>query len=500
MLHAFLTILVFAVSLLVWWVRKTFTFWSDKGIAYLTFWQYMRFVYDIITKPFSEVVLSNYKRYGRLYGSYQGTVPTLVVADPEILRDIFVTKFHNFSDRSASQHIGSDVWKKSILNLSGDEWRKARNVFTPALTTVRLRTIVIKIKTVAERLATCIVDAASKNKPVNFGELVHHTALDITAALNYSIDLDSRNEPNHALIKCLDGIFMTAAGWKVLMLFLMPNVYKVLQPDYPTEASTDVFKAFVSHLIEERKAQNKEEDDFLQVFMNADYDWEEAGDKKSNNSEKKRMSLDEITAQGIVSFVGGVESTTTNVAVTTYYLALNPECQERAIAEVDKALSEGDITYDALQEMPYIDACIKEGLRLCTPDSTMFRLCTEETTVAGIHFKPGMCVDIPVLAMHHDPDHFPDPEKFNPERFLPENKDSVRPFTYIPFGAGPRNCVGMRLGMVQAKTILVSLLRHVRFETCQQTMVPLKFKPCQLLPDFDGPLFLRAVLRKPSAK
>ncbi|KAK8778563.1 hypothetical protein V5799_020095 [Amblyomma americanum] len=497
MLHAFITILVFAASLLVWWVRKTFTFWSDKGIIYLTFWQYLCFVYDVLTKPFCEVVLNNYKRYGRLYGSYQGTTPTLVVADPEMLQDIFATQFRKFSDRSTFQFVGSDVWRKELLNLSGEEWKKARTVFTRAVTTARLRTVVIKVRTTAERLTTRIVDAATKNKPVNIAELVRHTALDITAALNYSIDLDSKNEPNHALIKCLEGIYVTDAGWKALMLFLMPNIYKMVQPDYPTKSSTDVFKAYISHFIEERKAHNKEEDDFLQAFMNADYDWEEGGEN-ADNAQKKRLSLDEITAQGIGFFVGGVESTSSTVVFTTYYLALNPDCQERAIAEVDNALSEGDITYDALQKMPYLEACIKEAIRLCTPDPILFRLCTEETTVAGIRFQPGMCIEIPMQAIHHDPEHYPDPEKFNPERFLPENKDSVRPFTYLPFGAGPRNCAGMRLGMVQVKATLVSLFRHVRFEACPETMIPLKFKPCQFVPDFDGPLLLRAMLRNPA--
>ncbi|KAK8778564.1 hypothetical protein V5799_020096 [Amblyomma americanum] len=495
MLYAFVTFLVFAASLLFWWVRRAFTFWSDKGIAHLTFWQYLRFSYDIFTKPLNEVLLRTYKRYGRVYGSYQGMAPTLVVGDAEILREVLVTKFRNFSDRSEAQRVGSDLWRKSILNLSGDEWKKARNIFTPALTATRLRTIVVKAKTIAEKLTTRIVDAAKKNEPVNFSELVNHTALDTTAALNYSLDLDSKNEPNHALIRCLEGIYMNAGGWKVLMLFLMPGIYKALQPDYPSKSSTDVFRSFVSHLIEERESKKKEEDDFLQVFMNANYDWEAAGDDKSSKAERKKMSLDEITAQGIVFFVAGVESVSLTLALTTYYLALHPECQDRVIAEVDKTLAEGDITYDALQEMIYLEACIKEAMRLCTPDSIIMRLCTEETVVAGIHFKPGMCVDIPLVCIHHDPEYFPEPEKYNPERFLPENKDNVRPFTYMPFGAGPRNCVGMRLGMLQAKTALVSLLRHVRFETCQETMVPLKFKPHQLLPDFDGPLVLRAVTR-----
>ncbi|XP_049519857.1 cytochrome P450 3A41-like isoform X4 [Dermacentor silvarum] len=494
-----LTLLVLLSSVFLWWMRRTFTFWNDKGIAHLTFWQYMRFAYDIYTKPMIEVIRGSYTRYGRLYGSYQGTVPTLVVGDPDMLREIMNTKFKNFSDRSLSQTVGSDVWKKSIMNLSGEEWKKSRTIFTPALTTTRLRTILAKVKTIAGRMTARLMDAATKNKPVDFFELATNTALDTTAALNYSVDIDSSNDKNHPLMKCLETIYMGTSGWKVVMLFLMPSVYKVLQPDYPPKSSTDLFKAFVAHLIEERKSKNKEEDDFLQVFMNADYSWEDHGEKKKENAEVKKMSLDEITAQGIVFFIAGVESVSTAISVTTYYLACNPDCQDRVIAEIDNALSKGELTYDSLQEMPYLDACLKEGLRLVPSDLVLMRLCTEETTVAGIHFKPGMCVDIPLAGIHYDPEYFPEPEKFNPERFMPENKDALRPFTYMPFGAGPRNCVGMRLGLLQAKTALACLLQHFKFETCPETAIPLKFQPGQLLSCFEGGLHLRAVPRQHSA-
>lgn len=458
MLSTFVALLAILCTLLFWWVRRIFTFWNGKGIAHLTFLQYMHFVYDIYTKPLNEVLRRAYTRYGRVYGSYQGTVPTLVVGDADILREILVTKFKNFSDRS----------------------------------------ILAKMIPIAGRMTSRVVDAATKKKPVDFFELASNTSLDITAALNYSVDMDSENDRNHPLMKCLEAIFIGPSGWRVVMLFLMPTVYKTLQPDYPPKSSTDVFKAFVSHLIEERKSKNKEEDDFLQVFMNADYNWEYDAEKKLDRSEIKKMSLDEITAQGIVFFVAGVESVSTTFTVTAYYLALNPDCQDRVIAEVDKALAKGELTYDSLQEMQYLDACIKEAMRICTPDSISMRVCTEETTVAGIHFKPGMCVDIPLAGIHHDPEYFPEPERFNPDRFMPENKDAVRPFTYMPFGAGPRNCVGMRLGLLQAKTTLACLLQHVRFETCSETMIPLKFQPGQLLPNFDGPLLLQVVPRQSS--
>lgn len=499
MLSALVAVLGLVATLLFWWLRRAFTFWNDKGITHLTFRQYMRFLYDLYTKPVNKVIIQAYNQYGRVYGSYQGLAPTLVVGDPDILREVMVTKFKNFSDRSLSQSLGTEVWKKSIMNLSGEEWKKARTIFTPALTATRLKTILVKVKTVAGKMTSRVKEAAAKDELVNFSGLATNTALDITAALNYSIDIDSENDTRHPIIKSLESIYMNTGGWRVVMLFLMPTLCKIVKPDYPPKSSTDLFKAFVSLLMEERKSKNQEQDDFLQIFMNADYNWEDNEQKKPENAQVRKMTLDEITAQLLVFFVAGVETVSTALSTTAYHLALNPECQDRVIAEVDKASSEGEITYDSLQEMPYLEACFKEAMRLCTPDSIIMRLCTEETTVAGIQFKPGMSVDIPLAGIHHDPENFPEPEKFNPERFMPENKDSIKPFTYMPFGAGPRNCVGMRLGMVQAKTTLACLLQHVRLETGPETMIPLKLKPGQILPFFDGPLFLRPVPRQNSS-
>nr|XP_037268679.1 lithocholate 6-beta-hydroxylase-like [Rhipicephalus microplus] len=199
MLVIFVAIFVLLLTGVLWWVRRTFTFWNGKGITHLTFCQYMRFAYDIYTKPLNDVVTQAYSKYGRVYGSYQGTVPTLVVGEPDILREILVTKFKHFADRSLSQTVGSDVWKKAIMNLHGEEWKKVRTIFTPALTTTRLRTIMAKVKTISGRMTSRLMDAAAKKMPVDFFELSNNTQLDITTALNYSVDIDSEKEKDHPL-------------------------------------------------------------------------------------------------------------------------------------------------------------------------------------------------------------------------------------------------------------------------------------------------------------
>ncbi|UYV83456.1 Cyp6a9 [Cordylochernes scorpioides] len=89
----------------------------------------------------------------------------------------------------------------------------------------------------------------------------------------------------------------------------------------------------------------------------------------------------------------------------------------------------------------------------------------------GIVVKKGMEVQIPLMGMHYDPEFYPEPYKFKPERFLPENKDSIIPFTYMPFGLGPRNCIAQRFAQMEVKVALVQLLQRFQFSRCPRTTV-----------------------------
>lgn len=492
-----IALLVVVLALLIWKIRRTFTFWNDKGVPHHTFWQYLRVVYDLYTKPLHEVVRKNYKTYGRIYGSYQGTVPTLVVGDPDLLSDVLVKDFKSFSDKSEAQQIGTDVWKKVVMNLSGEEWKRVRNILSPAFTSAKLKTTVFKLSQLAGRAVTRLENAALGDMPLEVNEVFENYAMDSTAALMYGIDLDSFGDLDHPLMLCCGKLFSNMVGWQLVMLFTMPRIYKLFLPGYPPKENTDALKEFVSLVVQERQKKQAEEDDILQMLL--DTECEDGGRSESSGKGdvlgKGAMTLDEITAQALVFFIGGTDTVTSALTYTAYCLALNPQCQETVLKEVDTVLQKRRLTYETLQEMPYLEACIKEALRMHSPDSFLMRLCTNETTVAGVNFKPGMNVDVPIAGMHYDPEFFPDPEKFQPERFLPENKGSIRPLTYLAFGAGPRNCVGLRLGILQVKVALACILQHMKFETCKETMIPLKFKPRNLLPQMDGPLMLLPIIR-----
>lgn len=129
-----------------------------------------------------------------------------------------------------------------------------------------------------------------------------------------------------------------------------------------------------------------------------------------------------------------------------YELALNPDIQDKLADEIREKLSQNDdkLTYDLIQEMTYLDMVVSETLRKFPPVGNLFRQVTKPYTIpdTNIQLDTQSRVFIPVYAIHRDPQYYPDPEKFDPERFTPEKKAKMHPMVYMPFGEGPRNCIG----------------------------------------------------------
>uniref|UniRef100_A0A8D0NXS9 unspecific monooxygenase n=1 Tax=Sus scrofa TaxID=9823 RepID=A0A8D0NXS9_PIG len=131
-------------------------------------------------------------------------------------------------------------------------------------------------------------------------------------------------------------------------------------------------------------------------------------------------------------------------------------------------------TYDALAQMEYLDMVVNETLRLYPIAARLERACKKDVEIHGVFVPKGTVVVVPVFVLHRDPDLWPEPEEFRPERFSKKNKDTINPYTYLPFGTGPRNCIGMRFALMNMKLALVKVLQNFSFKPCKETQIPLK--------------------------
>lgn len=210
-------------------------------------------------------------------------------------------------------------------------------------------------------------------------------------------------------------------------------------------------------------------------------------------------------AQSMLFFAVGHETTATLLSNSGLFLALNPDIQDRLYNEIHEAFvrDKGDITYDTLLELQYLDAFVSEALRFFTPTLTFDREASEdvEIEVEGLPkfvIPKGMGIIIPFHAIHHDPDNYEDPETFDPERFMPENRHKIKPCTFIPFGAGPRFCLASRFALIEAKLALANLVHRYKFIKSEGTIYPPRFRHHYMLLQMEWPK-IRFIDRKLAA-
>lgn len=161
----------------------------------------------------------------------------------------------------------------------------------------------------------------------------------------------------------------------------------------------------------------------------------------------------------------GHDTTTTGTAAVFYYLSKNPEIQQKVYEEIISVFGNDPttpVTYNDLQDLKYMEMVMKESFRLIPPVPVMGRQLMEPTVISGVLCRSGTNIAIPIYAHHRNPEIFPDPEKFDPDRFLPKNTEHRSPYSYIPFSAGPRNCIGQKYAMVEIKTFITKVLLNYK--------------------------------------
>jgi cytochrome P450 family 6 len=280
--------------------------------------------------------------------------------------------------------------------------------------------------------------------------------------------------------------------FKRLFAVTFPQLAKLLHLSLTRKEQSNFITNMVQDTIEYREKNNYTRNDFMQLLINL----------KNNKSQDfeghdgKPLSLDEVASQALVFFVAGFETSSTLMTFALYELARHEDIQEKLRREINSVLEQhnGQMTYDFIQDMKYLSQVIDETLRMHPPATQTNRKCLEDYKIPGqdVIIEKGTTVIIPIMGIHYDKEYYPEPEKFDPERFTDENKRLRHNFAHIPFGEGPRNCIGMRFGLLQSKMGLVSLLKNYNFTVNKKTIEPLQYKPNHFVLAAQGDIWLNA--------
>nr|CAD2147420.1 unnamed protein product [Meloidogyne enterolobii] len=260
------------------------------------------------------------------------------------------------------------------------------------------------------------------------------------------------------------------------------------------------FHGIMSKLYDERKDDPEAKDkynDIFQLLMNAVNDSEASEledvtkgqttyELKNNLITKqydKYLSKIELFAQGLILLIAGYDTTGSVLQFAIYMLAMNPEVQAKLREEINYVLGEEEqISYEHLKRMEYLQAVVQETLRMYPPAPGSNRECNSNLNINGINLREGDLVFIPIYSIQHNEEFYPEPEKFKPERFIREEKTSLDPLTFLAFGLGQRNCIGMRFAEFQMHVVIALIVRRFNFKPGPNSpSLPLELESIMLL-------------------
>ncbi|KAK7094196.1 cytochrome P450 3A11-like [Littorina saxatilis] len=428
------------------------------------------------------------KQYGKVYGVFFPT-PSIVVADMDLAKDVLVKKFSCFADRNDFPGFSeSEVMKDNLLSLKGDHWKHVRNTLSPTFSSNKLKKVFPAMARVAKNLESRLEELARTNEDVDARQLCKCVSMDMIAAVAFGAEVNAINDPDDQFYK--HGNNITNRNQKMAALvFTFPWLAKLLAlvgiTMFPKD-DTNYLMGVLAAALADRKLDKQKHSDFLQLLVDAQRAADSGGQgkeqvdseidfredlKTSTRWNRKGLSPSEINANSLLFLFAGYDTVTTVMSLTLFTLAGKPECLQKAQEEIDEKLGDREPTYEDAMNMTYIDMCMNESIRLHMPIFVL-RECTEDVDISGVHVPKGYQVMVAAVTFHTDPDIWSDPMTFNPERFTAEERAKRHPFSFMAFGQGPRNCIGMRLAQLEIRMMIAVFLRRFTPVLCEKSQYP----------------------------
>lgn len=472
-ISAFIVVLV---SYFIVFLRRKFTFWRSKGVLQVSAWEVLRAQdFGLLSKRHvTEAVQEAYdlSEEAKYVGWYEFASPAVLLKDPELIKLIAIKDFDHFTDHKTFDMDEELLFSKSLVSLKGEKWKSMRHLLSPAFTSSKMKSMYTLMSECGKNFAEHICQEAKDGDGVfDMRDAFRRCATDVIATCAYGLSVNSMKDKNNEFY--LHGVESSNIGpsmiLRALVVMIFPQLAKLLKIKVFSRKIESFFLDVVRTTIAARKDRGITRPDMMQLLMD------------SNEKEQEELSIEDMASQAFIFFLGGFGTTTVLMCFLAHLLAVNPDIQKKLQEEVDQVMKEthGEPTYEAINRMKYLDAVVNETLRLYPPMAQTDRVCTKRYELPPalpgskpIQMDPGSRIIISMFSLHRDPSYFEDPEVFDPNRFLGDNKTNVSP-AYMPFGLGPRMCIGNRFVLLEAKTVIFQLLAKCDLKPCEKTQDPM---------------------------
>ncbi|KAL0895292.1 hypothetical protein ABMA27_011437 [Loxostege sticticalis] len=467
-----LILLSVCVILVLWLVFRTGNkdCWKKQNVVQLDSDLFFKFMFEnrSIAEIYKDVYDNNPKE--PYVGGFVNTAPALIIRDLQCVQTVLATEFESFHQRGIKFN-DNDLLADNVLSISDyQRWKTIRQKLTPIFTSSKLKSMTHVI----DNSARDFVEMLKNHKEMSekpFVALYTYTTASIGASV-FGIDTQIKNTMESPFLemswKSVEPSFITNV--KFAISALSPTLFKLLRLKVFGEYE-DFFIGAVKDILEARRNNPQMVNDFIGLCM----ELQKAGTMKDNSTGYELEPTDELlAAQAFFFFVAGTDTGANTMHFTLLELSSNPDILKKLHEEIDKKFEESNeqITYDAIDGFVYLDMVINEAMRKYPPIGSLQRECTRDIVlpVGNVKVKKGNIVVVPVYGIHRDEQLYPNPDKFDPERFAPSNIANLPKFGYLPFGEGKRICLGSRYARIQVKAGLAYLLRSF-------TLKPQNYQP-----------------------
>uniref|UniRef100_A0A1B0FQM9 Uncharacterized protein n=1 Tax=Glossina morsitans morsitans TaxID=37546 RepID=A0A1B0FQM9_GLOMM len=379
-----------------------------------------------------------------------------------------------------------------LLLSSGSKWHARRKIITRSYHFAILEQFIEVFDRQSETFVERLRGKADGKTVIEMFSEVCPTALDIITETAMGVKIDAQKNPNLPYVKALAHTTHLIAARITQPAYYLDIIYHIthMLDNIRLKRNVRIMHEFTDSIIRERRkrlhksiTENHQKNAgifenyflvssrFQFCFLLEAEAHLEFGIKKGvafldlllqSTIDGKPLSNEDIREEVDTFMFEGHDTTTSGVAHTLYRLARHPNAQQKAYEEVQQVLNKSKtepITMKDLQNLKYLECVIKEALRLHPSVPLISRVSEEEFKIGNLTLPPNTQIVIPLHAVARDPKYFSNPDDFLPERFLLENTTKMHPFAFVPFSAGPRNCVGQKFAMLEMKMIVGKVLR-----------------------------------------
>ncbi len=386
-------------------------------------------------------------QHGEVCSFHLGPIPIILFTKAEQVQSILV---EHASDLSKGQLIHRAFGGNGLFVSEGEFHRRQRKLMTPVFQPRQIASYAETMVKTGERLQQEWHDGAV----VDLNQHMIALTMSIIGKLLFDADVFTEtDELGAAMAMEFEYVLRTFSSlWMPPLSWPTPRNLRV-------RTATQVLQKRIQHMIDERRRNTTPRNDLLSILLQA------------RDEDGKAMSDAQLLDECLTLFGAGHETTAAALTWAWCLLCQHPDVYQQVQQEVESVLEGRPPRYEDLARLPYCLQVFKETLRLYPPAASIAREALHDLEIDGYLVPKGSTVMVSPYILHHTAAYFPDPERFDPEHFAPEREKQLPRYAYLPFGAGPRICIGNHLALMEGHLLMATLAQRVHFTLAQGQVI-----------------------------